>query len=152
MADFDTLQAVIANRYDVMAKYAKSVKRAFREELAHAETHQSPRESPAYAWRQTLVSRATGRQGKPRRVNRCRKAIRQCADASYSTRNCARICRQSGSARISRVNNYSASCRTGAIVRNKVASTRCRTSRFACVATPDRSLQQLARHALSVKI
>jgi stearoyl-CoA desaturase (delta-9 desaturase) len=34
-ADFDTLQAVIANRYDVMAKYAKSVKVAFREEVEH---------------------------------------------------------------------------------------------------------------------
>jgi stearoyl-CoA desaturase (delta-9 desaturase) len=34
-ADFDTLQAVIANRYDVMAKYAKSVKHAFREEVEH---------------------------------------------------------------------------------------------------------------------
>jgi stearoyl-CoA desaturase (delta-9 desaturase) len=33
--DFDTLQAVIANRYDVMAKYAKSVKRAFSEEVEH---------------------------------------------------------------------------------------------------------------------
>ena len=34
-ADFDTLQAVIANRYDVMAKYAKSVKIAFGEEVEH---------------------------------------------------------------------------------------------------------------------
>jgi stearoyl-CoA desaturase (delta-9 desaturase) len=34
-ADFDTLQSVIANRYDVMAKYAKSVKVAFREEVEH---------------------------------------------------------------------------------------------------------------------
>jgi stearoyl-CoA desaturase (delta-9 desaturase) len=34
-ADFDTLQSVIANRYDVMAKYAKSVKHAFREEVEH---------------------------------------------------------------------------------------------------------------------
>jgi stearoyl-CoA desaturase (delta-9 desaturase) len=33
--DFDTLQSVIANRYDVMAKYAKSVKRAFSEEVEH---------------------------------------------------------------------------------------------------------------------
>jgi stearoyl-CoA desaturase (delta-9 desaturase) len=33
--DFDTLQSVIANRYDVMAKYAKSVKRAFGEEVEH---------------------------------------------------------------------------------------------------------------------
>jgi stearoyl-CoA desaturase (delta-9 desaturase) len=35
VADFDTLQAVITNRYDVMATYAKSVKRTFREEVAH---------------------------------------------------------------------------------------------------------------------
>jgi stearoyl-CoA desaturase (delta-9 desaturase) len=35
VADFDTLQSVIANRYDVMAKYAKSVKRAFGEEVEH---------------------------------------------------------------------------------------------------------------------
>ncbi|GAB3548772.1 acyl-CoA desaturase [Noviherbaspirillum agri] len=35
VADFDTLQSVIANRYDVMAKYAKSVKRAWRDEIEH---------------------------------------------------------------------------------------------------------------------
>jgi stearoyl-CoA desaturase (delta-9 desaturase) len=33
VADFDTLQSVIANRYDVMAKYASSVKLAWREEF-----------------------------------------------------------------------------------------------------------------------
>ncbi|NEX60435.1 acyl-CoA desaturase [Noviherbaspirillum sp. 17J57-3] len=35
IADLDTLQSVIANRYDVMAKYAKSLKKAWREELEH---------------------------------------------------------------------------------------------------------------------
>lgn len=34
-ADFDTLQSVITNRYDVMAKYAKSFKQAWKEELSH---------------------------------------------------------------------------------------------------------------------
>jgi stearoyl-CoA desaturase (delta-9 desaturase) len=34
VADHDTLQSVIANRYDVMAKYAKSLKLTWREELA----------------------------------------------------------------------------------------------------------------------
>jgi stearoyl-CoA desaturase (delta-9 desaturase) len=34
-ADFETLQSVIANRYDVMAKYAKSMKHAWKEELEH---------------------------------------------------------------------------------------------------------------------
>jgi stearoyl-CoA desaturase (delta-9 desaturase) len=33
VADFDTLQAVIANRYDVMAKYAKSLRRAWHDEF-----------------------------------------------------------------------------------------------------------------------
>ncbi|NMM26034.1 MAG: acyl-CoA desaturase [Glaciimonas sp.] len=33
IADIDTLQSVIANRYDVMAKYAKSLKRAWHDEL-----------------------------------------------------------------------------------------------------------------------
>jgi stearoyl-CoA desaturase (delta-9 desaturase) len=33
VVDFDTLQAVIANRYDVLAKYAKSLKRTYVEEL-----------------------------------------------------------------------------------------------------------------------
>lgn len=32
VADFETLQAVIANRYDVMAKYAKSLRRTWRAE------------------------------------------------------------------------------------------------------------------------
>lgn len=35
VADFDTLQSVISNRYDVMAKYAKSVKRAWHDEVEH---------------------------------------------------------------------------------------------------------------------
>ncbi len=34
-ADLETLHAVIANRYDVMAKYAKSVKHAWDEEVEH---------------------------------------------------------------------------------------------------------------------
>ncbi len=33
VADLETLQSVIANRYDVMAKYAKSLKRAWHDEL-----------------------------------------------------------------------------------------------------------------------
>jgi stearoyl-CoA desaturase (delta-9 desaturase) len=35
VADIETLQSVVANRYDVMAKYAKSLKRAWRDELEH---------------------------------------------------------------------------------------------------------------------
>ncbi|MDY7577911.1 fatty acid desaturase [Herbaspirillum sp. RTI4] len=35
VADFDTLQSVVSNRYDVMSKYAKSLKSTWREELVH---------------------------------------------------------------------------------------------------------------------
>ncbi|HCY64816.1 MAG TPA: acyl-CoA desaturase [Oxalobacteraceae bacterium] len=38
VADFGTLQAVIANRYDVMAKYAKSLKQAWHDEQEHLKT------------------------------------------------------------------------------------------------------------------
>ena len=38
LVDHDNLQAVIAHRYDVMAKYAKSFKRAYREEVARLES------------------------------------------------------------------------------------------------------------------
>ncbi len=33
--DQDTLQTVLANRYEVMARYGKALKRAYRQELAH---------------------------------------------------------------------------------------------------------------------
>ena len=35
VADLETLQSVIANRYDVMSKYAKSLKQAWHEEVVH---------------------------------------------------------------------------------------------------------------------
>jgi len=43
-ADLDTLHAVIANRYDVLARYAKSIKRAYLQELAHLKRW-SPRDA-----------------------------------------------------------------------------------------------------------
>ena len=35
VADHETLQAVLSNRYEVMARYAKAVKLAYRQELSH---------------------------------------------------------------------------------------------------------------------
>src|SRR3989440_679885 len=43
-ADFDTLHAVIANRYDVLSRYAQSVKRTYHEELERLR-HWSPRDA-----------------------------------------------------------------------------------------------------------
>jgi len=44
LADLDTLHAVIANRYDVFSRYAKSVKHTYAEEMAHLK-RLSPREA-----------------------------------------------------------------------------------------------------------
>jgi stearoyl-CoA desaturase (Delta-9 desaturase) len=43
-ADLDTLHAVIANRYDVLSRYAKSVRRTYADELARLK-HWSPRDA-----------------------------------------------------------------------------------------------------------
>ncbi len=39
VADLDTLQSVVANRYDVMAKYARSLRSTWKDELAHLRTN-----------------------------------------------------------------------------------------------------------------
>jgi stearoyl-CoA desaturase (delta-9 desaturase) len=44
MCDYDTLQAVIANRYDVLASYAKAVKRTWSDEVARLQQW-SPRDA-----------------------------------------------------------------------------------------------------------
>jgi stearoyl-CoA desaturase (delta-9 desaturase) len=43
-ADFDTLHAVIANRYDVLSRYAKSIRRTYAEEVERLR-HWSPRDA-----------------------------------------------------------------------------------------------------------
>ena len=45
-ADLDTLQAVIANRYDVLSRYAKSIKKTYREEVERL-AHWSPGDAQA---------------------------------------------------------------------------------------------------------
>jgi stearoyl-CoA desaturase (delta-9 desaturase) len=44
MCDYETLQAVIANRYDVLARYAKAIKRTWRDEVERLQ-HWSPRDA-----------------------------------------------------------------------------------------------------------
>jgi stearoyl-CoA desaturase (delta-9 desaturase) len=59
-ADFDTLQSVIANRYDVMAKYAKSVRHAFREEFEHLK-HKAELEARFLKSSRKLMQREPGK-------------------------------------------------------------------------------------------
>ena len=60
VADLDTLQSVIANRYDVMAKYAKSVRHAFREEFEHLK-HKAELESRFLKSARKLMEREPGK-------------------------------------------------------------------------------------------
>ncbi len=62
VADFETLQSVIANRYDVMAKYAKSVKRAWRDEIEHVAS-KTKFESKFLKTSKQLLQREPGKLG-----------------------------------------------------------------------------------------
>jgi stearoyl-CoA desaturase (delta-9 desaturase) len=59
-ADLETLQSVIANRYDVMAKYAKSVRHAFREEFEHLK-HKAELEARFLKSSRKLMQREPGK-------------------------------------------------------------------------------------------
>jgi len=59
-ADLETLQSVIANRYDVMAKYAKSVRHAFSEEFEHLK-HKAELEARFLKSSRKLMQREPGK-------------------------------------------------------------------------------------------
>jgi len=60
VADLETLQSVITNRYDVMAKYAKSVKAAFHEELENLK-HKAELEARFLKSSRKLLQREPGK-------------------------------------------------------------------------------------------
>ncbi|WP_312548068.1 fatty acid desaturase [Massilia sp.] len=60
VADLETLQSVITNRYDVMAKYAKSVKAAFHEEFEHLK-HKAELEARFLKSSRKLLQREPGK-------------------------------------------------------------------------------------------
>jgi stearoyl-CoA desaturase (delta-9 desaturase) len=64
VADLDTLQSVIANRYDVMAKYAKSVRHACRDEFEHLK-HKNELEKPFLKTSRKLMQREPAKLAEP---------------------------------------------------------------------------------------
>lgn len=62
--DLDTLQSVIANRYDVMAKYAKSVKHACRDEFEHLR-HKNELQKPFLRTSRKLLQREPAKLAEP---------------------------------------------------------------------------------------
>jgi stearoyl-CoA desaturase (delta-9 desaturase) len=66
VADLETLQSVIANRYDVMAKYAKSVTHAWHDEVDHLR-EKSKLESRFLRSSKKLMQREPGKLGAPQK-------------------------------------------------------------------------------------
>jgi stearoyl-CoA desaturase (Delta-9 desaturase) len=73
-ADLDTLQAVIANRYDVLSRYAKSIKRTYAEELERLK-HWSPRDAEVLRSLKRALLRGQALAGAER--TRLAKALRK---------------------------------------------------------------------------
>ncbi len=110
--DHDTLQAVLSNRYEVMARYGKAVKRAYRQELAKLKGKPVRAEISADARRAQVVPQGRRRPERAAAQTVALKSsptTRNCAHTS----NCARIWRQCGTGRTHRVNSCSRNCRTG---------------------------------------
>ena len=133
--DPDTLQAIIRCRYDVLAKYAQSLKRTYAEELGQA--------APALAAGGARAARPSSRgwivtrrccttpsaHGSPkccRSRTRCRPCTR-----------CAATWPRYGAAPRPRASNSSSNCRTGAGARRRAGSGRWSSSRSACALTPE---------------
>lgn len=130
-ADFETLQSVIANRYDVMAKYAKSVKHAWKEELAQLKD-KSQLESRFPKSARKLLQREPAKLEAPQNsswwnCSSIRKPWKPCTPCVLSWACC-------GSVRTSAAMSWCRSCKTGASARKLPASSRCKSSRCACAA------------------
>ena len=69
-ADLETLQSVILNRYDVMAKYAKSVRHAWREEFAHLK-NKAQLEADFLKTSKKLLQREPGKLEAPHQQHLC---------------------------------------------------------------------------------
>jgi stearoyl-CoA desaturase (delta-9 desaturase) len=118
MCDYNTLHAVIANRYDVLARYGKALKRTWRDEVERLQ-HWSPRDAEVLkSLKRALVRIGYGAEADPALVTEALKPSKP------------------GSAPPRRRSSCCASCRTGAGVPRRAGSRRWRISRGACAATP----------------
>ena len=140
--DQDTLQAVLANRYEVMARYGKALKRAYRQELAHLKEVGAREKYQLMRGARNWFHKEEAGLNEPQK-QAVAANLRGQPEADARTSNCATDSRRCGSARMLRANNCSCSCRTGVIARNKAVSRRCRILRCAFVAMPDRTSPQV---------
>jgi hypothetical protein len=132
VADNETLEAIIANRYEVMAKYARELRRACAAELASLKNKGAEHTaagptcaSPAAGC--TATSRRSPATCKPRSPT---PPPRPRSSASWWR--CARNCARCGRAPTCRPSRPSPTCRPGASRPRNPASRRCASSRSSC--------------------
>ena len=150
VADSETLEAIIANRYEVMAKYARELRRACAAELAALQEPRAPSTPPQAP---TCASRAAGCTATSRRSRAtCRPRSptpppRPRSSASWWR--CAKSCARCGRARTCRPSRPSPTCRPGASRPRNRASRRCASSRSSCAPPrpPEPSPLRFARPA-----
>ncbi len=137
--DQETLQAVLSNRYEVMARYGKALKRAYRQELAHLKEVGAREKYLLVHGARNWFHKEEAGLDEPQKTS-VAADFRQQPETAHGISNCATNCRPSGSVRMRPANNCWCSYRTGATAPKKAASRRCRNSRCVCVAMPDREI------------
>ena len=133
VADGKTLEAIIANRYEVMATYARSLRRASRAEIARLKGEGETRRPPRPAAHRAPLAAPRRRQDPARRQGRTSPARWRRARTSPSWSRCAKSCACSGRAPTSPPSSSSPTCRPGCARPRRAASPRSRSSRCACV-------------------
>ena len=92
-ADLDTLHAVIANRYDVLSRYAKSVRRTYAEEVERLK-HWSPRDAEVLRSLKRALLRGQALAGAE--STRLADALKNSRAAHDRNRDARRACRALG--------------------------------------------------------
>ena len=134
-ATSETLQAVIANRYDVLARYGASLKHTYSQELERLGHWSQDAESLKPAKRYFARLQRAVRDG----ARAARRGGQEFQGAFHRDRDARRACRALGSLeRLARA-AASRSCRTGAIAPRRAAWRRSRSSASACAATPSQA-------------
>ena len=131
--DLATLQAVVTHRYEVLAKYAKSLRTTCADEMRAL---RASAVSVDRARAQALAAHRHEHAPADRSASSASACSRRAAGSRPCTR-CATSSRRCGSARPRRRNSSCTSSKTGAGAPKRAASKRCRTSPAACAATPD---------------
>ena len=134
-ADLETLHAVIANRYDVLSRYAKSVQAHLRRGDGAAASRWSPRDAEVLRSLKRALLRGQALAGAE--SAQARRGAEELPCARHGDRHAPRAGRALGALAVLPKSSCCASSRTGAIAPRRAAWRRSWTSRLAFAPTPE---------------